>query len=397
MGEIESGTSTVDGRPVPSAARAAMYCGFAATGVGLSLPGALMPVLLRHWSIGDARGGVLLFCFYAAAPAGSFAVRGKRLRWVLAGSLLSMIGAAWLGLGGAQTAMAAIAVYGFGLGSTITSISLLQSQRIPGERRLELTRLNLVWAAGAAMGPWLALHRSNLLGGTLNGQHAMLLAALLFAAFAAWVTIFEREDGEVEASVAPPRLSVFQVPWPLLALVFCATGVEAAASGWLTAYAQRAGESLQLTIGAGTLLWSGALAARALHSTRWSQRLPERVVLGGSIAMVAAALTVLIAWPAGIATLIAAGALGFGTGPLYPLLVAAVLRHRDQSAIFVLAGIGASTLPLLTGSVAGWTHSLRAGLGVPLCAAVVMLGLWATYKERPTSPEHDVGRPAKSG
>jgi len=47
--------------------------------------------------------------------------------------------------------------------------------------------------------------------------------------------------------------------------------------------------------------------------------------------------------------------------------------------------------------VAGWTHSLRAGLGVPLCAAVVMLGLWATYKERPTSPEHDVGRPAKSG
>jgi fucose permease len=363
-----------------------MYCGFAATGVGLSLPGALMPVLLRHWAMGDARGGVLLFCFYASAPLGSLAVRGRRLRWVLAGSLITMAASAWLGLGGAWTAMATIAIYGFGLGSTITSISLLQSQRFPGERRLELTRLNLVWAAGAALGPWLALRRSNLLGGALNGQHAMLLAAALFAAFAAWVAIFEREDVEVETAVAPPRLSVFQVPWPLLALVFCATGVEAAASGWLTTYAQRAGESLRLTIGAGTLLWTGALAARALHSTRWSQRLPERAVVGGSIAMVAAALAVLVAWPAGVATLIAAGALGFGTGPLYPLLVAAVLRHREQSAIFVLAGIGASTLPLLTGAVAGWTHSLRAGLGVPLAAAMVMIALWALNERRSPAP-----------
>jgi fucose permease len=367
-----------------------MYCGFAATGVGLSLPGALMPVLLRHWAMGDARGGVLLFCFYASAPLGSLAVRGRRLRWVLGGSLISMAGAAWLGLGGALTGMAAIALYGFGLGSTITSISLLQSQRFPAERRLELTRLNLVWAAGAALGPWLALRRAAIFGEALRGQHAMLVAAALFAAFAAWVALFEREDsGEDTTAVAPPRLSVLQVPWPLLALVFCATGVEAAASGWLTAYAQRTGESLRLTIGAGTLLWVGALAARAVHSTRWSQRLPERAVVGGSISMVATALAILVAWPAGMATLIAAGALGFGTGPLYPLLVAAVLRHREQSAIFVLAGIGASTLPLLTGAVAGWTHSLRTGLGVPLAAAVVMLALWARYREGATLPRTD--------
>ena len=215
----------------------------------------------------------------------------------------------------------------------------------------------------------------------------MLVAAALFASFAMWVALFERDDsGEDAAVVAPPRLSVFEVPWPLLALVFCATGVEAAASGWLTAYAQRAGDSLRLTIGAGTLLWGGALAARALHSTRWSQRLPERAVLGGSIALVAAALAALIAWPAGIVTLIAAGALGFGTGPLYPLLVAAVLRQREQSSVFVLAGIGASTLPLLTGAVAGWTRSLRAGLGVPLAAAAMMLGLWMLHQDEHPTP-----------
>jgi len=371
--------------PGGSGGRAALYCGFAATGVGLSLPGALMPVLLRHWSMGDARGGVLLFCFYASAPLGSLAVRGRRLRWVLAGALLSMAGAAWLGLSGARFAMAAIALYGFGLGSTMTSISLLLSQRFPAERRLELTRLNLVWAMGATLGPWLALRRAEIFeifGSPLLGQRAMLLAAALFAAFALWVAIVERERVSEDARLAaPPRLSLLEVPWPLLALVFCATGVEAAASGWLTAYAQRTGGSLRLTIGAGTLLWAGALVARALHSTRWSQRLPERAVLGGSIALVTAALAVLVAAPAGAATLLAAAALGFGTGPLYPLLVAAVLRHREQSAIFVLAGIGASTLPLLTGAVAGWTHSLRAGLVVPLAAAVTMVALWAAHRE----------------
>ena len=374
-------------QPFSSGSRAALYCGFAATGVGLSLPGALMPVLLRHWSMGDARGGVLLFCFYASAPLGSLAVRGRRLRWVLAGALLSMAGAVWLGLSGALFALAAIALYGFGLGSTITSISLLLSQRFPAERRLELTRLNLVWAAGAALGPWLALRRAEIFGGALMGQRVMLLVAGLFGAFALWVVLVERNGVAEDAQLAaPPRLSLLEVPWPLLALVFCATGVEAAASGWLTAYAQRTGGSLGLSIGAGTLLWAGALAARALHSTRWSQRLPERAVLGGSIALVTAALAVLVAAPAGVATLLAAGALGFGTGPLYPLLVAAVLRHREQSAIFVLAGIGASTLPLLTGAVAGWTHSLRAGLGVPLAAAVGMIALWATHTESPTSP-----------
>ena len=361
-----------------SARRAAMYCGFAITGIGLSLPGALMPVLLRHWSLGDARGGVLLFCFYAAAPLGSLAVRGQRLRWVLAGSIVCVVGAAWLGLGGALTAMAAIAVYGFGLGSTITAISLLQSQRFPTERRLELTRLNLVWAAGAALGPWLAL--SNLLGVVLRGHRVMLLSAALFAVFAAWVALFESDHADAVIA-PPPRRSMLEVPWPLLALVFCATGVEAAASGWLTTYAARAGDSLGLTIGAGTLLWVGALAARAVHSTRWSQRLPERAVLGGSIALVTAALAVLVAWPAGIATLIAAAALGFGTGPLYPLLVAAVLRQREQSMVFVLAGIGASTLPLLTGAVAGAAHSLRAGLGVPLAAAAAMVVLWFMHQE----------------
>jgi hypothetical protein len=44
--------------------RVGIYVGFAATGVGLTQPGSLMPVLLRRWQLDDGRGGFLLFCLF---------------------------------------------------------------------------------------------------------------------------------------------------------------------------------------------------------------------------------------------------------------------------------------------------------------------------------------------
>jgi len=62
---------------------------------------------------------------------------------------------------------------------------------------------------------------------------------------------------------------------------------------------------------------------------------------------------------------------------VYPLVVAAALRHKENSTVFAIAGVGASVLPLLTGAVSTWQHSLRAGLGIPLAAAMVMMGVVA--------------------
>ena len=149
--------------------------------------------------------------------------------------------------------------------------------------------------------------------------------------------------------------------------------MDAAASGWLTSYAQRAGDSLGITIGAATFLWVGALVSRVVHSTGWAARLPERSVLGTSMVAMSGALALLIAWPQGVVTMVAAAVLGLAAGPVYPLVVAAVLRHRENSTVFAIAGVGASTLPLLTGAVSTWAHSLRAGLGIPLLAALAMM------------------------
>lgn len=372
--------------------KAPLYLGFVATGVALTIPGAILPLLLLRWSMNDTRGGLLLFSFYGVGSFGSYCARGRMNRSVARGAVLTLLGALCLGWAGRWTAYGAIALYGLGLSLTMTSISLMLSQRFPEQRRLELTRLNLVWAIGAALGPWIALRstRGALVtraSALLHAQHVLLWVAVFFAFAAVWAMWMEQspETASVRTS-APAAVSKrgegnrFGVPWPLLVLIFGATGVDAAAGGWLTSYAQRAGDSLGITIGAATFLWVGALVSRTVHSTRWASRLSERSVLGSSMVAMTAALALLVAWPAGIVTMLAAALLGLAAGPVYPLVVAAALRHRENSTVFAVAGVGASMLPLATGTLSNWTHSLRAGLGIPLLAAALMAVLVAVSR-----------------
>ncbi len=210
----------------------------------------------------------------------------------------------------------------------------------------------------------------------------LLGVAIFFTLAAVWSVVMETSPtvsatGRVAAVGKRREEKESGIPWTLLMLIFGATGVDAAAGGWLTSYAQRAGDSLGITIGAATFLWLGSLVSRIVHSTKWASRLPERAVLGSSTVAMMAALALLLAWPAGIVTMIAAAVLGLAAGPVYPLLVAAALRHRENSTVFAVAGVGASILPLLTGELSNWTHSLRAGLGIPLLAAAVMMLLVA--------------------
>jgi fucose permease len=372
--------------------KAPLYVGFVATGVALTIPGAILPLLLLRWSMSDARGGLLLFSFYGVGSFGSYCARGRMNRSVARGALLTVLGALCVGWAGRWTAYGAIALYGLGLSLTMTSISLMLSQRFPEQRRLELTRLNLVWAIGAALGPWIALRSTRGASVTqasavLHAQHVLLGVAIFFAFAAAWAMWMEQSPETAAAKHGAPAAvsqrgdgTRFGVPWPLLVLIFGATGVDAAAGGWLTSYAQRAGDSLGITIGAATFLWVGALISRVAHSTRWASRLPERGVLGSSMLAMTAALTLLLAWPAGIVTMVAALVLGLAAGPVYPLVVAAALRHRENSTVFAIAGVGASILPLATGTLSTWTHSLRAGLTVPLAAAAVMMVLVAVSR-----------------
>jgi fucose permease len=360
--------------------RIGLYAGFAATGVGVALPGALLPLLLRRWALGDARGGLLLFCFFLATTTGAIVSRGRMDRSISRGALLTAAGAMWLGLASRDWAFAAIVIFGLGLGIAMTSTSLLISRCFPNERRVEMMRLNLLWAAGACAGPWLALGGRALAnaGHSSRPLHTLAGLTVFFAGFAVWVWLAVSNvapaDNEILTSVAAARSRwmISQVPLALLILVFCSTGVESATGGWLAAYAQRLGESAGTTIGAATAFWAGLLGSRLIHSVRLSERVSERVVLAVSAGLAAIGLAVLVTWPGGLASVAAAFMVGFGAGPVYPLLLSIVLRQRETPGIFVLAGVGSAAFPLATGALSASVHSLAAGLTVPLAGAAMM-------------------------
>lgn len=360
------------------ALKTGLYLGFAATGVGVALPGALLPLLLRRWNLGDARGGLLLFCFFLATTTGALLSRGRMNRSIARGSLLAAAGALWLGFASPDWSFGAIVVYGLGLGIAMTSTSLLVSRRFPKERRVEMMRLNLLWAAGACAGPWLALGGQALKAAhAVRPLHVLLGLAAFFGAFALWVWLAldplpPDSESPAESTVPTTRWPAARIPLALLVLVFCATGIESSTGGWLAAYAQRLGETARTTIGAATAFWAGLLSSRLIYSLRVSERVSERIVLPTSAGLAAAGLAILVAWPGAAASVAAALMVGLGAGPVYPLLLSIVLRQRESRGVFVLAGVGASALPLATGALSGWTHSLSAGLCVPLATASMM-------------------------
>jgi fucose permease len=359
---------------------APLYLGFAATGVGVALPGALLPVMLSRWHLQDEQGGRLFLLAWVGSSLGALLVHGSMRTVLFCGSVGVALGAAGLSFCAGGGANAWMALYGLGLGLTMTSISLIRQRQSAGSGT-ELVRLNLLWALGACACPSLTIRALT----TGNIRPVLCGLALCFAVLAAW-TICETGLA-VEAAAVPtahPWTVFREVPLGLIAMTLLITGIEASAGGWLATYARRGGYGVAGAVAAPSCFWAGLLLSRFFWSvcSRW---LTHDWTVRASVALMAAASAVLIASGSGWLLLLAAFCLGFGIGPTYPLLLAWALRFHRGGAIFFLAGVGSACLPWLTGFVSTQRHSLRVGLAVPTAATLIMvtlslllpLGIWS--------------------
>jgi len=350
-----------------------IYLGFAATGVGMALPGSVLPTLLARWSLADRQAGLLFFLGWSGSSLGALLVRPSRVRSLILGTLLAALGSFGMAFSSRWSCFPSMAIFGLGLGMTMTSASLLQSARNAERRGAELNRLNLVWALGACVCPTLAEH-------SLRIASARLIFSLLgvfFALVSLWILVFERDPA---TGLAIPRLSWNQwnlTFWPLslVIVILLPTGIESSMGGWIAAYVQRTQQTIATTVTAGSCFWFGLMLSRTLASTILLVRRSERLVLVQSLFTVVAGALLLIASKASVGILAGIFLVGFGLGPIYPLLLAIALQYSENTAIFFVAGVGSAFFPWLTGIVSSSTSSLRIGLLVPLSASVFMLAL----------------------
>lgn len=358
-----------------------LYLGFVATGVGVALPGATLPAMLQRWGMTDAQGGRLFLFAWIGSSLGALFVHGSLRRTLLAGCTATACGALGLGFGAgaALQADAWMLLYGAGLGLAMTSISLIQQASSKERSGRELIRLNLLWAIGAFVCPLLAEHALAV------GNLRPILGGLAgtFVCIGLWCAV-ARIAWNIQAEKRTEGWSALaKVPLPLVLMTMLITGIEASAGGWLATYARRNGDGLAAVVAAPACLWAGLLLSRFFWSS--GRRHIGFTTVRGSAGLMAVAAASLVIWPAAQTVAVSALCLGFGLGPVYPLLLDSVLRHTRGGPIFFLAGIGSACLPWLTGVVSTSQSSLRAGLLVPACGTFLLFALAMVSPLRPRS------------
>lgn len=356
--------------------RIVIYLSFAATGMAMALPGAVLPALLQHWQMADRQAGLLFFLGWMGSSIGALLVRPSRSRSIAFGALLTGLGATGMGFSTKTASFVSMAIFGLGLGITMTATSLLQSARNDDRRGAELNRLNLIWAIGASTCPTLAEHSLRV----ASARMIFCALGLFFFAVSLWSFLLERDPdrGVMARPVSVPwrkgwSLSLW--PLPMVVIMLLPSGIESSMGGWIAAYIQRTHHVIATTVTAGTLFWIGLMLSRTLVSSIGALHRAERVVLRVSLCLVLAGALILIADSATLGALPGIFLIGFGLGPVYPLLLAIALQYSENTAIFFMAGLGSAFFPWLTGTVSSAAGSLRIGLLVPLGASVLLLAL----------------------
>jgi fucose permease len=176
---------------------------------------------------------------------------------------------------------------------------------------------------------------------------------------------------------------------PLLLLFFLYVGVEVALGGWVASYEKRMPGMATFTlliapsVYYGFLLFGRGVAPLALR------HLPQVLISAGGLFLATFGAAIIALSNSSHSLYVGAAMAGFGLAPQYPIFVtwlAAIFRDDSNwigALFFGAAGLGGGALPWMVGIISDSTHSLRAGLYVPLAVSFLMIFL--VLRARPRS------------
>lgn len=349
-----------------------LYLGFFFSGGLTVLPGVVLPWIAQGFHLKDSQSGTLLLVLFAGSSLGAVCVR-RRFRLTLSvGYLLVPIAGVLLALSPHRLGLLAIALYGLGLGMSMTSTSMLVGRIFPQRRGAALSFLNFCWSLGATLCPLLIAR----LGGHLSFAALGIFIALVIAPFIgiAFLSRFEAPQG--------PAREVHSAHTALLLIAlfglacFLYVGIENIVGGWLTTFALRTVDwSYQRSTLTTAAFWAALLAGRGFAPIILAY-VQELWLLRISVVGLLAGLVLLISAHSGLMLVCAACLTGLALAPIYPLLLSLFLSRAGESKhsgwVFMLAGAGGAVLPWLTGVISTGDHSLRMGLVVALGAALLL-------------------------
>jgi fucose permease len=347
-----------------------LYTAFVLVGVADTMLGPLMPGLESRWGLDDARGGLLFMSmFLASVGLAALTPRlGRRIGYRKAVALgLTLVG---LGVAGCTArswplGMAAVAVYGSGIGMAVTGSNLAVAVLARGASARPLLWLNMCWSIGAVACPAL-----------VAGLGRAFLPATAAVSLAMALAVFGGAEARAPARAAGDSAGLPHFRFALL--LFLYVGVETSVSGWVSTYATRsAAERLWAVLP--SVFWAAILAGRAVAPLLLHRIRPQLLAPAG-LGLGFAGTCVLLGGSGATAMLAGSILTGLGLAPFFPVVVA---EYTDlcggavSGLVFSAPGLGGAALPPLVGALSSASGSLRIGLAAAAVCIPVLIAVHA--------------------
>jgi fucose permease len=248
--------------------------------------------------------------------------------------------------------------------------------------------MSFVWGLGAiASQPFVSF-----LGSGKFALPTLLLAALSILFAIVYLILFRnfdvRENND-SASQASSTGSIWRNPksWLIVAFGFCDVGIESGISGWLTSYTFRSDLPTAISwLSATPIFFAFFVMGRGIAAVT-ARFLSNNQIIWASLAITFLGTILLIFSTGWQAIFFSAAILGLGLAAVFPTNMSRFTETFGAAAnektvpLFVMGSVGSITITWLIGYVSNqYSNSLKAGLGVLLGAAAILLILQILFQ-----------------
>ena len=356
---------------------------FSLNGLYAMILGSLLPLITTEYNLSNTIGGALISAHQAGALAAGFLAGILPLYFGRKKSLLLLFSLVVIGFvmvvltGNPILLLVGFLFTGISRGSASNFNNAIVNE-VSGGKASSLNLLHSLFAVGALLAPFLVI-LATAIGGdegwriaalTISGL--VLIAIIMFSR--AQITNVPKAERKDKMSYKFMKSKQY---WYSIGILFFYLCAEATVNGWIVTYFIDEGiMSRQYAQMLASLLWVVILIGRlTIVFTR--DKVSTRLILVlASIGTAAFYIMLLVTRNIGFITVAIAG-LGLSMAGIYPTIIAnigKIIKVHPQSlgVLLLLSGIGAITMPIITGGLAD-RFGIFAGMSAVITAIVLML------------------------
>ncbi len=360
-----------------------LHFSFLMVGIVTFILGNILPIISKNLNLNDEQSGFFSTSQFWGSIIGtvSTAFLIRRIGFVKTvgvGFMLFVIGLSGVNLSAFWLCWASVSIYGIGVGLLIPSTLMLTAAINPIKTTSALNLMSSFWALGAVVSqPFVSLF-----GGGALTIPTLLIVSLSLVFVIIYLIIFKDFSVEQNDSVSNlPAPSIWSDPrsWLIIAFGLCDVGIESGVGIWLTTFTFRSNLPIEIAWLSATPIFFGFFAVGRAIAAVLARFLSNHQIIWASLTLTLLG-TILLIFSTGWQTIFfSAAILGLGLAAVFPTNMARFTETFGASAnkqtvpLFVMGSVGSMIIVWLIGYFSTAYNSLKAGLGVLLGAAIILL------------------------